>query len=160
MDCRCLPKSAPQIFVLIIYRINLLSVPFRVINTLPQGKTCEDHGKEKAMFSSKEMNSIDRSYFTIRFAGCFCIVLQSKNTGHCWQISHEDYGSFQTCHIYHTHHDGTPMHRHGHGRNLESCIAKIKCHDTYQLQKDARKKQTSHRHFRNQRIQNSNLTSI
>ncbi len=112
------------------------------------------------MFSNKEMNRIDRSYFTVRFAGCFCIVLQSKNTGHCWQITHEDYGNFQTCHIFHTHHEGTPMHRHDHGRNLETCMAKIKSHDQYQLQKDARKKHLSRNHFRSQRSQNSNLASI
>ena len=50
-DCRRLPKCLitqflPPKIVLIIYRIHLLSAPFRVINTLPQGATCEDIRKE------------------------------------------------------------------------------------------------------------------
>lgn len=111
------------------------------------------------MFSKENLKSIDQNYFTVTFAGCFCIALQSKNTHHCWQISHEDYGSFQTCSIYHTHRKGTPPHLHGHGRNLESCIAQIKSHDEYQLKKDAHKRELS-RKRRNTFFQNPDHITI
>lgn len=92
------------------------------------------------MFSRKDIESIDRTYFTVKSAGCYGITLQSKNTKHCWYITSEDYGNFQTCTIFHTHHEGTPMHQHGHGRNLKVCIGKIKDHDVYQIIKNSKKR--------------------
>jgi len=93
------------------------------------------------MFTQKDIDRIDRRYFRVIFAGCYGITLQSKNTKHCWYITHEEYGSYSGCKIYHTHHEGTAYHEHGHGRTLKSCIRQIQGHDEYQLTKDARKRQ-------------------
>ena len=95
------------------------------------------------MFTQKELRRIDKSYFRVISSGCYGVTLQSKNTSHCWHIASEDYGRFQTCRIFHTHHRNTPMHEHGHGRTLGSCMEQIKSHDAYQLAKDAAKRQKS-----------------
>lgn len=92
------------------------------------------------MFTQKDLQSIDHGYFIVKSAGCYGVTLQSKNTRHCWYITSEDYGRFQTCTIFHTHHENTPMHEHGHGRTLGSCVKQIQSHDEYQLKKDARKR--------------------
>ena len=141
----------PDIFVHYIYR-NLLLFPFgRGINVTPQGTQPSGISKERriaAIFTNKELRSIDRSYFTVYHAGCYGVTLQSKNTHHSWYIASEDYGNFSTCTIWHSHHEpNTPMHRHGHGKSLYSCICQIKSHDEYQLKKDAKKL----RHNRNRR---------
>ena len=93
------------------------------------------------MITQKEINSIDRSYFTVITAGCFGVTLKSNNTKHCWYIECKDFGKFQSFHIHHTHHEGTPMHYHGHGKTFSSCIKQIRSHDVYQLKKDATKRQ-------------------
>ena len=101
------------------------------------------------MFTQKDLQSIDRNYFIVKFEGCYGVTLQSKNTKHCWFITSEDYGHFQTCTIFHTHHEGTPMHEHGHGKTLYSCMKKIKDHDVYQIIKDSKKRRA--RNYRNHR---------
>ena len=90
------------------------------------------------MITVKELNSIDRNYFTVITEGCFGVTLQSNNTHHCWYIACEDLGYTQSFRIDHTHHAGTPMHIHGHGKTLKSCIRQIISHDEYQLKKDAK----------------------
>ena len=92
------------------------------------------------MFTQKDINSIDRNYFRVIHAGCYGVTLQSKNTRHCWFIQPEDLGTISHCIIWHTHHEGTAMHEHGHGRDIASCIRKIKDHDVYQIIKDSKKR--------------------
>lgn len=92
------------------------------------------------MFTQKDLKRIDRNYFRVISAGCYGVTLQSKNTMHCWYIANEDLGYFESCRIWHTHHEGTAMHEHGHGRTLQSCIPQIISHDAYQLRKDAKKR--------------------
>lgn len=101
------------------------------------------------MFTQKDFNSIDRSYFKVIHTGCYGLTLQSKNTKHCWYIENQDLGNYESCKIYHTHHEGTPMHEHGHGRTLHSCIRRIKSHDEYQLKKDAKKRRYAKERRRN-----------
>lgn len=93
------------------------------------------------MFTQKELKHIDKSYFRVLTAGCYGVTLQSRNTRHCWYIASEEHGRYRSCRIYHTHHKGTAMHEHGHGRTLGSCMEQIKSHDVYQLKKDASKRQ-------------------
>ena len=40
------------------------------------------------MFTTDELKSIDRTYFHIINAACYCVTLQSKNTNHYWHIIH------------------------------------------------------------------------
>lgn len=112
------------------------------------------------MFTQKDLKGIDRSYFIVKFAGCYGVTLQSKNTRHCWYIANEDLETYESCKIYHTHHEGTAMHEHGHGRTLQSCIRKIKSHDEYQLAKDARKHRYARDRRRDARIEEEDLAAI
>ena len=96
------------------------------------------------MFTRKDLKLIDRGYFRVISAGCFGVTLQSRNILHCWYISSEELGSHRSCKIYHTHHEGTAMHEHGHGRTIDACMEQIRSHDSYQLAKDARKRRAAH----------------
>ncbi|MBR1709449.1 MAG: hypothetical protein IJ719_11570 [Clostridia bacterium] len=104
------------------------------------------------MITQKELNSIDRSYFTVITEGCYGVTLKSNNTRHCWYIACEDLGYCQSFRILHTHHEGTPMHEHGHGKTLGSCIRQIRSHDEYQLKKNARKRRLARDRRRMARI--------
>lgn len=95
------------------------------------------------MITQQDINSIDLNYFKVITAGCYGVTLQSKNTKHCWYVACEDLGFMQTFRIDHTHHEGTPMHQHGHGQSFHSCIRQIQSHDIYQLKKDARKRRNA-----------------
>lgn len=105
------------------------------------------------MFTAKDLNSIDRNYFIVLSEGCYGVTLQSRNTKHCWYIQHEEIGSISHCIIWHTHHKGTPMHEHGHGRNITSCMRKIKDHDVYQIIKDSKKRRIARDRRRMARIE-------
>lgn len=85
------------------------------------------------MFTKKEIESLDRHYFNIRFAGGYCVVLQSKNTKHIWSIHHEEIGKIRHCIIYHKHNDSDSYHIQGNARNMECAITKIMDHDDFQL---------------------------
>ena len=105
------------------------------------------------MITQKEIKSIDRSYFTVINAGCYGVTLQSKCTGHSWYIACQDLGYQQSFLIMHSHYEpGTPMHTHGHGRTLRSCIRQIQSHDEYQLKKDAKRRQYNRNRRRDYRI--------
>ena len=101
------------------------------------------------MITAKELKSLDRNYFTVIHAGCYGVTLQSKNTLHSWYIACEDLGYQQSFRIEHSHGGPyTPMHQHGRGKTLQSCIRQIKSHDEYQLKKDAAKRR--HNRYRRQ----------
>ncbi|CAK7036467.1 MAG: hypothetical protein BACD_00131 [Bacteroides rodentium] len=88
------------------------------------------------MITQKEINSLDRKYFTVIHAGCYGVTLQSKNTLHSWYIACKDLGYRQSFRIDHSHGGPyTQMHHHGGGKTLQSCIRQIKSHDEYQLKK-------------------------
>jgi hypothetical protein len=93
------------------------------------------------MFTKKEIQSLDRHYFDVRFAGCHCVVLQSKNTKHIWSIHHEEIGKIKHCIIYHKHNYSAPYHIQGNARNMGCAISKIKDHDDFQL--NVRKKKAA-----------------
>ena len=110
------------------------------------------------MFTQKDLNSIDRAYFRVINEGCSGVTLQSKNTRHTWYIQHEELGSIKHCIIWHSHHEpGTPMHEHGHGKTIRSCMAQIKSHDDYQLKKDAVKRRLAKERRRMARIEQEDI---
>ena len=41
------------------------------------------------MFTTKQLKSIDRSYFHVFDASPICVTLKSKNTRHYWKVSNE-----------------------------------------------------------------------
>lgn len=65
------------------------------------------------MFTTKELKSIDRTYFHIISASGYCVTLQSKNTDHYWHIIHQQYPSFVSCKIQHKHRQDVPFHEQG-----------------------------------------------
>lgn len=85
------------------------------------------------MFTSKDIQSIDKKYFTILSSSAFCITLQSNKTKHCWHIVQQSYPHFTSCQIYHTQKESTPYHLHGHAANLYLALKKIRQHDSFQL---------------------------
>lgn len=92
------------------------------------------------MFTQKELEGIDRNYFNIIKASCFCVTLQSKNTRHYWHIVHIEYPTFQTCQIYHNHNRFGPYHQHHNRPTLEKAIKDIKSHDDFQINVRDKKK--------------------
>lgn len=106
------------------------------------------------MFSQKDIKSIDRSYFNVISAGCYCIVLQSKNSKHYWSINHEEYSHFSTCRVCHKHNYSDPFHPHRNRPNLQSALADIRSHDSYQI--NVRDKEKARRAaLRRQRVNSS-----
>jgi len=85
------------------------------------------------MFTRKELNIVDPSYFRIINCGVHTVTIQSKNTQHCWHIIHQSYPHFSSCEIHHRHNEATSYHVHGHAPTLEKAIENIKNHDTFQL---------------------------
>lgn len=85
------------------------------------------------MISRSQLNQIDRRYFNIIEANTGYCILQSKNTFHYWYIKCTDEKSEKVT-INHSHFGNHNYHSHDSAKNLSSAIAKIKSHDTYQLQ--------------------------
>lgn len=85
------------------------------------------------MFTTKELKSIDRTYFHIISASGYCVTLQSKNTDHYWHIIHQQYPSFVSCKIQHKHRQDVPFHEQGNAPTLGQAIDQIKAHDFYHL---------------------------
>ena len=77
------------------------------------------------MFTTDELKNIDRTYFHIISAGCYCVTLQSKNTDHYWHIIHQQ---------------SIPFHEQGSAPTLGQAIDKIKAHDFYHLHVRTKKK--------------------
>lgn len=85
------------------------------------------------MFTAKELEYIDCTYFNISNAGCFSVTLQSKNTKHYWHIIHLQYPTFASCKIQHRHGQSAPFHDQGSAPTLRQAIEDIKAHDYYHL---------------------------
>lgn len=86
------------------------------------------------MFSKDELQSIDRRYFKVMQAGAFCIVLESRNTGHQWWIGPIGFGD--EIQLHHRHKRSYPWHLQklfGKRHTLPGAIDEIKCHDRYVL---------------------------
>lgn len=96
------------------------------------------------MFTTKELQSIDRSYFNVIQANYISVTLQSKNTKHFWHILHEEYPNFKTCQISHKHNYSDSYHKHRNQPTLKKAIEEIKSHDDYQLNVRVKQKRTRH----------------
>ena len=85
------------------------------------------------MFTTKELESIDRNYFHVIGTSCYAVTLQSKNTKHYWHILHQQYRTFTSCAIQHKHNAEDPFHDYKSAPNLKQAIEGIKNHDHYHL---------------------------
>lgn len=84
------------------------------------------------MFSTNELNSVDRRYFIIYQLNPGIIILKSRNTQHYWRLLSPSSNSSR-CTIQHSHHGEYDYHEHGKAGSLKSAIHQIKSHDVYQL---------------------------
>lgn len=82
------------------------------------------------MFSTEELESLDRSYFSVICADAYDITIMSKNTGHVWFIHNLEPGS---CIIFHKHRVSDQYHTHGRSNTMARAIRSIKSHDQFQL---------------------------
>ena len=83
------------------------------------------------MFTSKDLRSLDRKYFTVTQANYCAVTIISKNTNHLWHLEHTGFG----VKIWHSHkpHDRSGFHYHGRARTLGDAIEQIRSHDRWQM---------------------------
>lgn len=79
------------------------------------------------MFSTHDMLSLD--YFDVLSCKDGDWELQSKNTGHCWKLDHDNDGYF----LYHKHHLEDVYHYQTAIGNIYDVVLYIVGHDEYQL---------------------------
>ena len=99
------------------------------------------------MFTQKELNMIDRSYFNVLQASSYAVTLQSKNTKHYWHILHEEYPNFSSCSISHKHNYSDEYHPHKHQPTLKQALRAIRSHDSYQINVRDKQKRARHRYM-------------
>lgn len=85
------------------------------------------------MFSTEELVSLDRSYFSVVCAEAYDVTVVSKNTGHVWYIHNSEYPEPGKCVIFHKHRVSDQYHAHGRSNTLGGAIRSIKSHDQFQL---------------------------
>ena len=86
------------------------------------------------MFSTEELESLDRSYFSVICADAYDVTIMSKNTGHVWYIHNPEYPEPGNCIIFHKHQASHPYHRHGRAGSLRQAVRSIQGHDRYQIE--------------------------
>lgn len=89
--------------------------------------------KRLPMYSVKELNSLDRTYFEIIRADEADVTLISKNTRHIWYIHNAGYPTEGLSIIFHAHSPALPLHHHGKANTLRQAIRSIKSHDKWQM---------------------------
>ena len=52
------------------------------------------------MFRTEELESLDRSYFSVICADAYDVTIMSKNTGHVWYIHNPEYPEPGNCIIF------------------------------------------------------------
>ena len=85
------------------------------------------------MFSDTQLRSINPKRFKIITANSRNVMIQSKNTGHYWQIHTTQEPDKCSCVVFHKHKRNDPYHCHCKADNLYHAIAKIRSHDKWQL---------------------------
>lgn len=88
------------------------------------------------MFSTKELNLIDKGYFKVlRYPVEYnYIEIQSKNTKDSWIIQRKDpFVSEYPIVLYHKHPGQQYYHKHWQCYSVSQCIKSIKSHDEYSI---------------------------
>lgn len=85
------------------------------------------------MFKKTELLLVNSVYFILLKLNSFCITLRSKNTGHFWHITVQEYGKVRRFELYHRHKETDEYHLHGHAGSLEALLASIKQHNLFHL---------------------------
>lgn len=86
------------------------------------------------MFTKKELDLIDMSYFRlIKRTDCY-IILQSECTGHFWYILEEYYPCKRVFHLLHKHTKSADFHmQRGRIYKLQQILDYIQSHDDFQM---------------------------
>lgn len=61
------------------------------------------------MFTTEELQAIDRKYFTVIVADAYDVTLISNNTRHVWYIHNVELKDRNLCLVYHRHHINHPL---------------------------------------------------
>ena len=85
------------------------------------------------MFTTEELQAIDRKYFTVIVADAYDVTLISNNTKHVWYIHNVELKDRNVCLVYHKHKISRPYHSHSRCGTLRRAIRDIKSHDQFQL---------------------------
>lgn len=85
------------------------------------------------MFTTEELQSIDRKYFMVIVADAYDVTLISNNTRHVWHIHNVELADRNLCLVYHKHHISHSYHSHSRCGTLRRAIRDIKSHDEFQL---------------------------
>ena len=64
------------------------------------------------MFTTEELQAIDRKYFTVIVADAYDVTLISNNTRHVWYIHNVELTDRNLCLVYHKHKITHPYHSH------------------------------------------------
>lgn len=79
------------------------------------------------MFTISELNEhIDLNDFDVLDKSANSVILQSKNTSHCWKLMNRDYNDSSSVIIYHTLIYGMDFFEQCSARNLEQAIQFVK----------------------------------
>ena len=89
--------------------------------------------------SRSDISMIDTDYFSIVEATPFYIVLESKNTGHSWQLLHTEMNGHTSYRISHRHHREDPFHPQTSAPCIPAACDYIKRHDSFHLQRQKKK---------------------
>lgn len=65
-----------------------------------------------SMFTTEELQAIDRKYFTVIVADAYDVTLISNNTRHVWYIHNVELKDRNLCLVYHKHKISHPYHSH------------------------------------------------
>ena len=85
------------------------------------------------MYTQREIDSLDRKYFSVILADQYDITLLSKNTHHIWQLHSVELPDGQMIVTFHKHRPWDQYHTHSRSRTLGKAIRDIKDHDRFQL---------------------------
>ncbi len=85
------------------------------------------------MFTTEELQAIDRKYFTVIVADADDVTLISNNTKHVWYIRNVELKDQNLCLVYHKHKISHPYHSHSRCGTFRRAIRDIKSHDQFQL---------------------------
>lgn len=85
------------------------------------------------MFTTEELQAIDRKYFTVIVADAYDVTLISNNTKHVWYIHNVELKDGNLCLVYHKHKISNPYHSHSRCGTLRRVIRDIKSHDQFQI---------------------------
>ena len=76
------------------------------------------------MFSTEELNSLDRKYFNVIAVNDYDVTIMSRNTGHYWYLHNSE---------FHRHNGNMPYHFQRHEKNLRTAVRYIRKHDRFQM---------------------------